>query len=187
MSTGVVLELKTPNAWAIKTVQAQAVSQRPLAPTTFIEAKGRSEVNESDPAYQDALVMYNALLVERTYEALILTGTTVKSVPDGFAGPDDTDWQERIEAMGIPVAPTKSARYIQWIKFIAAPDKEDWVDKLLGPLLDLLGTKEADVADAIDAFPGDKERGAALGDSANGSHSNGVGVREPAAGVGPGL
>jgi len=180
MSTGVKLKLKPPSSWAIDAVRRQVLADEPKPPKVFVEAKGREEENEADPDYQRAMQSYGLRSMERLYEAAILTGTEIISLPEGFVGPDDNAWHERLEALHIEVDKNASARYIQWVKYIAAPTREDWQDKLLPSILASAGTREADVAEAIDAFPSDEAGGADSGGGNNELHINGVGVRTDA-------
>ena len=174
LSTGVVLRLKRPSAWALTEVQRQMAREAPKPPVVYNADKDREEPNESDPRYWEALAEHATRLTERLYEVVIATGTEIASLPDGFPGPDDPIWRENLEAVGIELPPPDRKRpsYIAWIKYVAAPVNEDW-QALYAPLLRQIGTAEEDVAAALAAFRGNTERGADRGSAAPGDGGDG--------------
>lgn len=170
MSTGVVFRLRQPAIWAIQAIQRQMAGQAPKVPVIFIESKGREEENESDPDYQNALALHRADLTERLYDAVLVTGSEVVSVPDGIPAHDSSEFRDLLDTMGFALDANMQRRYVQWVKYIAAPDLAECADKLFSPLLRLMGTREDDVADAIDVFRSGEERGS---DSAGSNQTNG--------------
>lgn len=163
VSTGVVFRLRTPSAWAQTNVQRQMARTQPQPPIVHIEEKGRDEPNPADPAYLEALGQHELTLRERLYEVTIATGTEVLSVPDGFPTVEDESWRKTLLGAGVELSDNPDRRYIEWVKYCAAPANEDWL-RLYSPLLRRVGTPEEDVAEATKTFRRDEERPADSGD-----------------------
>jgi hypothetical protein len=158
MSTGVVFRITQPSTWAITDVGRQMATEEPEVPMVYITDRDRSEPNASDPAYRKAYSAHLLRLIERQYEVMIATGTEVVSVPDGFPGVDD-DWRSRLLGVGVRLSDRPERRYVEWVKYVAAPLNEDW-QALIAPLYRQVGTPEEDVAVAVAAFRSVPERGA---------------------------
>lgn len=182
VSTGVKFRLKRPALFAVQAVEKQMEPQRPAIPVVFVEAKGRQEENPLDPAYLAAMTRFQSAVVERQYDAVLATGTVVESVPDGVPSQDDETWVEMLDAIGITVAAGKTARYLQWVKYVAAPSGHD-LQLLLPALLKLLGATEDEVAEAVDTFRGGPERDTDPPVSRNGAGSHGDNVAAVATGA----
>lgn len=171
VSTGVVFRLKQPSTWALTNVQQQLMREEPKVPMVFIESKGREEPNEADPAYIAALRRHASRISERLYEVVIATGTEVDSVPDGFPTFDQDSWRDTLLGVGVELSDDPRRRYVEWVKYWAATGELDWL-QLYTPLLRKVGTSEADVAEATEAFRGVPERGADNQPGAEGSDSD---------------
>lgn len=186
VSTGVVFRLTNPSIMAVQAVERQMAADEPKPPKVWIEAKGREEVNDQDPGYRSAMQRWQGAIVERQYDVVVATGTEIVSVPDDIPSLDDDEWVERIEAIGITPAAGKTARKIQWVKFIAAPSLKD-MQSLLQPLFQRMGVGEQEVAEAVETFRGLPGRGADPGADAAGGDPDGDRVPAAVAGAGPAL
>ncbi len=156
LKSGVVLKLESPSPMALKDA-LDAMGKEPEVPKVWIEEKDREELNESDPDYQFALMAWQAEAVTRALNVFILTGTSEESRPDGMEGPEEDEFRETLEALQIPVAPSIKGRYLQWVKYVAAKDKED-LQALSLELGRRAGTSEEDVQLALDSFRGSQGR-----------------------------
>ncbi len=160
LTSGVILRLRQPSTWAVTEVVRQMAAIRPQPPILHDPDRGRDEPNEADPDYQAALRAHEDRELERKYEVVIATGTTVEHVPADVPGMDDPAWLEMLAALGIPqpAEMTPSERYIRWVKYVAAPAQEDWLMLVTG-LRPRVGTPEEAVATAASTFRSDAERG----------------------------
>lgn len=160
LSTGVVLRVTTPSAWAMTAINRQLNASIPQPPMVDLPDRGRAEPNFSDPAYTQALLDHETLRHERLLEVGIATGTEVLSVPDGFSPWEDDGWRRRLEALGVELSDPedRDRRYIEWVKFWACRLNTDWI-AIVYPVLRKVGTPEEDVAAAVDTFRGEPERG----------------------------
>lgn len=184
LSTGVTLSLHAPPAWALQKVQDQMALERPVVPQVYIEDKERSEDNPDDPRYVQALQSHQMRLTERLYDVSLMLGAAVAFVPPSIPTVGSEAWSSKLEAVGIPIEVDADKRWLQWIKYVAAPTNVDWT-RLLAELLELVGTKEEDVAAALAMFRGD-ETGPT--DTPSDNHkldTNGNRVRKDAAGANP--
>lgn len=186
LSTGVVLRLKRAAAWALTEVQRQMALGQPKPPVYHNPDKGRDEVNEADPAYVEALAAHLLRLTERLYEVCVATGTEIVSLPEGLPPPQDDGWRDVLASVGIPLSDDPRRRYIEWVKYVAAPGNDDW-NTVTTPLLRQVGTLEEDIAAAVALFRRDPQRGADTDGAGAGSDGDGDRVRDVAAGVSPAL
>lgn len=169
LSTGVVLQLRAPSSWAFVEAQRQIDKMRPKPPTHFNEVKGREEPNEADPEYIVALGQWERDLIERLYEVGVVTGTSIADEGDlPIPGPESEELEGLLETLRIEMSRSQKGRYLQWLKYMAAPTTED-MTKIIIPLLRMSGTLEADVALATESF-----RGGERGRSNNGPGSTGL-------------
>ena len=87
-------------------------------------------------------------------DAVIMRGTELVSKPKEVRAPDDPDWLESLGALGIPVPRHKLARYLYWVKHVAAPQLSD-----LGMIWQkagrMVGVPEEDVSTMLERFPAD--------------------------------
>ena len=151
LSTGVVLKIKPVPKFFIFDVTARI--KKPKPPLVFIESKGRDEENPDDPDYQEALEKWVMNVANAGNEVALLRGSEVESIPEGVPGPDSKDWKNEMEVLGLPMIKNSRARYLTWVKAIAAPLDRD-INNLLGEIGRLTGVSEADVEDAVARFRG---------------------------------
>ena len=153
LSTGVVLRgRQVPPLILVKLL---AAFPRPKIPTWISPTMGREMENPSDPDYIDRVNAWKTESSNVMLNALILLGTELVSVPKKMPGPDNKDWQDEYQILGIPMTPeNKNWRYLTWITFKAAPDIEDLnlIKEVVGRLSGIPETK----VEAAEQFPGSK-------------------------------
>ena len=156
VSTGVIFKLKQPSVFAIARKNRELAATAPKPPVRMIESKGREEEVPDDPDYQTALLQHQFELAEALYDVVVGTGVEVIEIPDGVPTQESEEYSELLEWLELSVPDNKIARFIQWVKYVAAPGPLDFAS-LLNPLLSLAGTSEEDVGEAIALFRRGKE------------------------------
>ncbi|KKM90669.1 hypothetical protein LCGC14_1236230 [marine sediment metagenome] len=149
LSTGVELKVSSVPKNFLYAVTSKF--ERPKVPTYFNEGKGREEENPDDPDYQEALDQYIVEIANASNNVVLLRGTQIERIPEGFPGPDSKEWIEEMEALDLPMINNSRVRYLAWVKGMAAPLDED-ITLLMEEIGRLTGVTEADVADAVDRF-----------------------------------
>lgn len=149
LSTGVVLKVKPVPKHFIFTVTSRF--EKPKVPVYLNESKGREEENPNDPDYIEAVEMYVADIASAAIDVVILRGTEVISIPDGFPDHNSKDWKEEMEILGMPLIKKERARYLAWIKGMACPLEED-IEILMEIIGQHTGVSEADTAEAVARF-----------------------------------
>jgi hypothetical protein len=124
---------------------------RPKPPVVFVESKGREEENAGDPDYADALENYIGDVANAATDTALILGTAVKELPKDVPDQDSEDFLQIMDVLGITDLENPKARYLYWIKSIAAPTTED-VNNLLGEIGRLTGVSESDTEDAVRRF-----------------------------------
>jgi hypothetical protein len=123
---------------------------RPKPPMVDL-GKGRDEENPGDPDYADALERFLADTANAATDVALLRGTEIEHIPEDVPGPDSKAFREEMELLGLPMLDSSRARYLYWVKSVAAPTSED-INGLLGELGRLTGVAESDVEDAVARF-----------------------------------
>lgn len=160
LSNGVVIKLKPVPILLLQ--QASQSVPRPKVPIVMNPNKDREEENPNHPDYLEAIRQYQADSERAILNTLLLLGTSVESVPDGFSGPDDSEWIERLEMLdeinpaaaqrlAPPANASKGRRYIAWLERHAMVTLDDFV-KLGVTVGRLSGVREEDLLGAIDSF-----------------------------------
>jgi len=185
LSTGVILELRAPSQWAFIEAQRQIAKRKPQPPLALNQEKGRQEPNENDPVFAAAISQWERDLVEQLYDIGIVTGTTVID-PLPIPGPESTDLDDLLTVLRIEPAKSQKGRYLQWLKYLAAPTAAD-ITAIITPLLRIMGTSEADVARATESFRSDEGWPADNGNRAQRRHPERDTVRPDVAGAGANL
>jgi len=160
LNTGVVIGLKAVAPLILR--DATSRLKEPKVPVQHIESKGRSEENPMHPDYLAAMEEYQATRAEIVENTLLLFGTEIVSLPQGFSGPDDDGWIEAFEAVGIEISTNPKARYIQWIRLHAMGGQVEDMTIFTQELGREMGVTEEDVAVAAESFRGDEKRGSDL-------------------------
>lgn len=151
LSTGVVLRGKKANPLIL--IKVMASFPRPKPPTWTHPNMGREMENPDDPDYQERLKAWEMEQSNATLNAMILLGTELEKTPKGFPRPEDDEWLEDYELLGVPMRPDKSKwRYLTWIMFKAVQDENDLIriQEVVGRLS---GVRDSTVR-AAEAFPG---------------------------------
>jgi hypothetical protein len=149
LSTGVRLKVKPVPKHFIFDVTSRL--KRPKPPIMLIEGKGREQENPDDPDYQEELEQWVADVANAGNNVAILRGSEIDHIPDEVIGPDSEDWKSEMELLEIPMIENERARYLSWVKAIAAPLDED-IFLLLEEIGRLTGVAESDVAQAVERF-----------------------------------
>ncbi len=153
LSTGVVLKLHIPAPMVVQSAFKEAKKNEPKPPTVYIKDKDRNEENPSDPDYVAALKQWRYEAGMRGLRALIPTGTTLETVPNGIPGPDHEDYADLMASMQIDPGAGRFTRYVQWVLHVACGGVDD-LDSLTNALMRRLGVTEEDVAEAQASFRG---------------------------------
>ena len=149
MSTGVVFSVRPVPRQFLYEIVSQF--EPPKVPMYFNKNKGVEEPNPADPDYIEAAERYLLEVNAAQTDAAFLRGTAVIEKPDDIPGPDDQDWIDEMKILGYPMVESPRARYLAWIKGMAAPKNSD-ISDLLGELGRLTGVSEEDVDDAVERF-----------------------------------
>ena len=151
LSSGVVLETHQANPLLL--ISVMSAFPRPVPPTQFIEIMGREMENPDDPDYISRVQAWKTENSNAVLGALILLGTKLKSKPSDIPGPDDDDWLNTYETLGLQIKPkNKDWRYLKWVMTIACVSEKDLqlIQEAVGGKS---GVKESDVSAAA-TFPG---------------------------------
>ena len=153
LSTGVVLRAKKANTVVL--INVMAAYPRPKPPIWHHPTMGRDMENPDDPDYLERVRSWQLEYSAATLKAFILLGTELISVPKGIPGPNEDDWLEEYELLGLDMRPSnKTWRYLTWINFKAVGDEKDLlaIQEKVGRLS---GVKEKTVQ-AAEEFPRSK-------------------------------
>lgn len=172
LSTGVKLSVHKPSVFVIRAIEKKNQSLKPKPPMVMIEEKQREEPNDQHPDYLKALEEWEADGTERQYDVAIMTGTKLYSVPDDFPKPESEIWHDVLTLIDIPLGATEQQRYTQWVKFIAAPNPMD-MGLILAKVMSMLGIRESEVAEAVEAFRSATIRRTDSDGTVDGSSENG--------------
>lgn len=156
LTTGVELEVFKPAILAIREVERQVNALRPKPPSIYREDKETNEENPEDPDYIAAFQEWQTEGTERQFNIALITGTRIARVPEGIAKLDSEEWHGILRVLGVELAKTKEERYIQWAKYVAAPELKDFF-MIIGRVMSLIGVREEEVAEAVEAFRGNTE------------------------------
>lgn len=160
MSTGVQIRVNSVSKNGLASISERYGRTRPKPPVNFVDAKGRNEVNESDPDYIDNLYIWQTSLAMAVNNYLLLRGTRIEYVPDTVMNHDSDKWHEEMDIIGIDSSNARAC-YIEWIKMVAAPQNEyeengqvvrSEIAQLLYGIGRLSGTAQEDVDEAVKNF-----------------------------------
>lgn len=165
LSSGVILAIRQVWPTALMKIASQDIA-KPEPPQVFLKDKGRAEPNELDPEYRAALNKYWFDLGQQYVNGLILLGTDVHSIPDGFDAPSDPGWAEILNTVipgAVPEVGTKK-RYLAWIRYWACRTAED-INAIEKAVTESNAVLEGTVAESMAGFPDKPKRSADLGAS----------------------
>ena len=117
----------------------------------YVESKGRDEENPLSPRYKEAIEEYLADIGNATTDVCVLRGTELVERPDDILDPDSDEWALEMDVLGLPMSDNSKARYLNWVKYIAAPLNND-INLLMAGVGRLTGVSEADVLEAVQRF-----------------------------------
>lgn len=149
LSTGVVVRVR-PVASLIISDIARAIPE-PKIPRVYIETKAREEDNPSDPGYLKALEDRETAQAMAVNDAFLLMGTEVVSSPPDLWAVESDEWIDRLAIVGIGKPEGPHARYLAWMKYVAAPLQTDIIALLHG-VGRLSAVTEEDVQAVADGF-----------------------------------
>jgi hypothetical protein len=151
LSSGVKLRCKPIPPWLIADVINEWNDRKPKIPVYLNPEKGREEENPADPNYQKALDDWNIAVAMELNNALILMGTEVIEVPEGFPSHEDREWTSKMQAMG-RLSDNPHRNYLYWIKYTAAPKMPEDIELIIREVGRLSGVREEDVQAAVGSF-----------------------------------
>lgn len=124
----------------------------PKVPVVFIEEKGRTEPNPSDPDYLAAVQNFNLTRALLVSTLTISLGSRVLSLPEAYNTVDDTEWSTDLADFGVLVPAKGKARYGAWLKYYILSDED--IGALVTAIMRYSGTTiEADAQAAQASFP----------------------------------
>lgn len=150
MSTGVVLSYKPVSNLTFNELMKRY--KKPSPPSVFNDDLGRNETNEFDPVYIDAVNKYNQDISMGMIDIVILLGTELVSIPEGFPKLEDDDWIDTLEILDINInGGNAKRRYLAWVKYVVCSASSD-MEKMLDGVGRLSGVTEGDVAQSAQSF-----------------------------------
>lgn len=150
LSNGVVLQLKPVPPFAVR--QAAVEVKDPPIPVVYIADKDRTEANPNDPDYLQAMKEAQQQRITAVTNLFFMIGTEVVSVPEGMFTPEQDDWIDMLEAVGLPVDRTnKFKRYFQWLAWYVVTSEDD-IASIVSGVATLSGVREEDVLTAMRDF-----------------------------------
>lgn len=152
MSSGVQFRVKVVSKFALGGITERYTKDQPKVPLVFVQAKGRKEPNPDDPDYQEAMRFWQLSLAMAVNNFLILRGSELlpESVPDTLVRHDEQEWADEAVFYGTDIN-NRKALYLDWVKYVAAPDERD-VTNLLYAIGRKSGINQEDVAEAVNRF-----------------------------------
>lgn len=138
----------------------------PKVPMFYNEDKERNEPNPNDPNYIDELRDVNYQRgIAITSVGIVLGTELIKPLPEDVEAPEDTDWSDALNELGIEIPEKGRMRYLAWVKYYALDDEEFTI--LFRTVAGGAGMVFAEeVAEATVAFPGNEARNTDTGTSA---------------------
>lgn len=178
LSNGIVLVCRPVPPMLISGITAELERKLPEPPTRWLEDKQREEPNPNDPAYTAALARFERLNQAAVDDLAMAVSTTVKSVPEGYFGPEEDGWlnDRRIklaQQAGLEFDPADEIkRHVVWLRYYAIEAVTD-VQLWMGVRTQLTGINEDEVRAALATFRGDPPRPADNGSAAAPEGENG--------------
>lgn len=130
--------------------QAAVSIPTPVVPINLVD--GREVENPNDPSYIRAVNEKHSLENYLAADAMMMVGTRIEYVPDNVCKPEDDEWFEPLEAIGITVPhANKYERYLSWLRFYALCTDSD-LTNVMGAVIAFTGVSEVEVARAAAGF-----------------------------------
>jgi len=114
--------------------------------------KGRLEENPNHPDYVSAVAMVDTRRAFAFYDACIVLGTRIVSVPEHMERPEGVNWYEEMEILGFELDRRPKGLYLSWIRYYAANTEED-MKRIMTFVLGQLGASEEQIRTEFDKFP----------------------------------
>lgn len=150
LSTGVMLKCKQIPHWLISDLLDELNQSKPQMPKFFDERRKVWLDNPDSEDYARAINDWNAKAGIAFANSMIIEGSEIAELPEGFPGIDNQDWLERMAAQRRDLT-NKYLVYLMWVKYIAGPTNED-TRLILQAIGRLSGVREEDVDEAVDSF-----------------------------------
>ncbi len=157
VSTGVVFRIRDVPTMALQRVNEEHEGQKPGVPKVYYAAKEKDIDNPDDPDYIKAVDKWNDELIEKMMDAVFVLGLEVVGVPESFPTMGEQLWAKKLKVAGTEVATEPEARFVDWVKYCAAPKPED-LTALFMACSRNAGVTEDDVASAAKSFPSGEKR-----------------------------
>ena len=146
---GIVLKIKAVPPLLVN--RAQSLIERPKPPVVFLEEKGREEENPNHPDYIAAVLKYREELSMVSAKICFLIGTSIKTIPEGWEGPEGETWVANLEIAGIPAGENERERYLNWLQCYAMTSEMD-ITGVLFAVSRASGVTEEEVRAAAESF-----------------------------------
>lgn len=181
LDNGVVLKIrKVPPLLLARAQEQIAVPKVPLFHNT---ERDEDEENPNHPDYIAAVEAYKTAIEMAAMNAMLLLGTSIKSVPEGIDKPEDEDWTFFLDALDVKIPEGKPGRYLAWLRYYAITTPLDLLETM-NAVGRVTGVSEADVLQAVESFRSNQGRGVNTNGTAPPSPGNGDPL--PAGGGGDG-
>lgn len=152
LGNGVVLKIHPVPPLAMR--EAATSIPPPAPPIVRIESQDREEENPNDPDYLAEFERWQLKQLARVADVMLILGTSLQELPtDGsLVPPEDEDWIEMLEAVGLSVPKTnKYARYLSWLRLYAVRSEQD-LSEVFTAVVQASGVTELEVQRAAAAF-----------------------------------
>jgi hypothetical protein len=150
LSTNVVLHIR-PIAPRI-IMQVLENFKAPKVPSVYDKEKERAIENPQDPAYLQAIEVYQTERGLALLDACIALGTELETIPEGVTPLDSEDWIDELAVAGVTFdASRPRIRYAMWVKTVAAVSEEDLL-LVTKHVMRLSGVTKEDVDTALNSF-----------------------------------
>lgn len=155
LSSGVVLRHKKVPPMILAKIEEKYPD--PPVPTVYDDERDRYLPNPDSPDYERAVDDNRMKKGNAMIDCIIAMGTQIVSIPDSMQTPDEEDWIEDLEFIGVEVPKLKLGRYLAYIKYYAATSASD-IQELAKKGSQALGITEEEVARSIESFQNLEER-----------------------------
>jgi hypothetical protein len=159
LSNGVVLKTKLVPYKLITRLDKKY--KLPPVPVIEDEERGRKIPNPDDPAYEEECRLVQEEKGMAMLELLTGFGTELVSVPNDIYRPEDTEWADDLSSFldeDEAIAESGKARYVAWLTYYVLLDPND-INKVSEKIKNKMGVSVQGVAEAIERFPDNEERG----------------------------
>lgn len=154
-SVGAVLRAKRLPDLLVQQIWARF--PEPVPPTVEVTGAGGKkwrEANPDDPAHRRAQQERTLAIGEAMLKMVLLRGVEIVQLPEGLPPfEEDTEWREDLEYLGAELPTSLAGQKVEWMRYRIVVTNED-LTALQEACNKLAGVTEADVAAAMEIFPG---------------------------------